>query len=668
MRGGFLFLSTLLFTLNAFGEEPAEITIPEINVLGGAPASSLDLLPTVDELSGARLDRRRRTTLGETLSGETGVSSTFFGPNSSRPVIRGLGGERIRILQNGTGVLDASAASEDHAVAFDPLTVERTEIVRGPLSLLYGNSAVGGVVNIVTNRIPEVLPEGPTGRASTEYSTVDRGRNLGFSGETRIGSRWALHLDGLVRRSEDYKVPSFQRTAELRASSPLDPEETEGNGTVINSWNKGWSGGLGASYIGSDYFAGASLSNFSTNYGTVAEQAVAIDLGQKRLDISAGKKNLGFVESLKLRSTFTNYKHQEIEGGEVGTTFRNRGGEARLEARHRKSGVFSGLGGLQATSFQFEAIGTEAFLPTTQNNSYAAFFFEEADLGRWKPSLGLRGDLSRVASEDSLPFGAGEGRNFTNGNISLGVLYELSPTFSLALNTALTARAPNYQELFALGEHVATGQFERGDRNLRSERSRSAELSLRHEAEGAKGYAGVFVQDFANFIALSPTGATDPDSGLAEFDFRAVRARLYGAELSYRRELPALIPGGRLEAEVKFDSVRGRDVAANVNLPRITPIRESVSLTYKAPFVQVDAQVQHVERQNKTAPNETPTPSYTLTNFAVEAPVRFDTASFSVFARLNNAFNVEARNHVSVLKDIAPLPGRSFNVGLQTVF
>lgn len=666
MRGGFLFLA--LFSLSAFAEEPTEITIPEINVLGESGGSSLDRLLTVDELSGARLDRRRRTTLGETLSGETGVSSTQFGPNASRPVIRGLGGERIRILQNGTGVLDASAASEDHAVAFDPLTIERTEIVRGPISLLYGNSAVGGVVNIVTNRIPEQLPESPTGRASTEYSTVDKGRNIGFSGEAKIGGRWALHLDGLARRSEDYKVPGFQRTAAERQNNPLGTDETEGDGKVINSANKGWSGGLGASYIGSDYFAGASLSNYSSRYGTVAEQSVGIDLDQRRLDLAAGKKNVGVFESLRFRGTVTNYRHREMEGGEVGTTFRNRGGEARVEGRHRKSGVFSGTAGLQATNFQFEAVGDEAFLPTTHNGSYAAFFFEEADLGRWKPSIGLRGDLSRVASEDSANFGAGEAKNFTNGNISLGVVYELNKEFSLALNTGLTARAPNYQELFADGQHVATRQFERGDRNLRSERGRSAELSLRHQTSEAKGYAGVFVQDFSNFIALSPTGNADPQPGIPEYAYRSVRARLYGAELSYRHDLPSLIPGGRLEAEVKLDSVRGRDTGANANLPRITPIRESLTLTYKAPFVQVDAQVQNVEKQTKTAPNETATAGYTLTNLSVEAPVRFDAATLSVFARLQNAFNVEARNHVSVLKDIAPLPGRNFNVGVQAVF
>ncbi|RYZ95182.1 MAG: TonB-dependent receptor, partial [Proteobacteria bacterium] len=380
----------------------------------------------------------------------------------------------------------ASAASEDHAVAFDPLTVERTEIVRGPLSLLYGNSAVGGVVNIVTNRIPEILPESPTGRVSAEYGTVDQNRNLGLSGEAKVSDHWAVHVDGLVRKSEDYKVPGFQRTAEAR-ETPLEPGETEGNGTVVNSASKAWSGALGASYIKDESFAGASLSNFSTTYGTVAEQGVTIDMDQRRLDLAAGTKNLGWLESLRLRGSFSNYKHQEIANGEVGTTFRNRGGEARVEARHQKEGVFSGLGGVQANVFQFEAIGEEAFLPTTHNSSYALFAFEEADLGRWKPSLGARMDLSRVASAASATFGAGEDRNFANGNISIGVLYELNPEFSLALNTGLTSRAPNYQELFADGQHVATRQFERGDRNLSSERGRSAEISLRHKNEDAKG-------------------------------------------------------------------------------------------------------------------------------------------------------------------------------------
>jgi iron complex outermembrane receptor protein len=650
--------------------EVSEVAVPEITVMGESEKSSaLEFLPTVDSLSGSRLDRKRKSTVGETLSSEVGVSSTFFGPNASRPVIRGLDGERIRIMKNGVGVLDASAASQDHAVAVDPLTVERLEIVRGPISLLYGSSAVGGVVNVITNQIPESLPVALTGRASAGYSTVDQGRNFGFTGESAVGGKFAVHIDGGIRRSEDYKVPGFARTDAIRSSDPFTNGEVEGNGSVPNSWNKTWNGAVGGSYVASDGFAGLSYSNYDSSYGTVAEQGVAINMKQHRIDFAAAKRNLAWIDSLRLKNSFSIYKHQEVEGGEVGTTFRNRGDEARLEARHVKTGLFTGMMGLQANLFKFSALGEEAFLPTTNNRSIAAFVFEEADLGKFHPSIGLRGDLSRVSSEGGGNFGAATDKDFTLGSISLGLIYDLEKDLALALNTSLTGRAPNYQELFADGQHIATRQYERGNSNLQVEKSRSAELSLRHKGEDSKGSVGVFVQDFSDFIALSPTGGTAGDDNLPEYNFNSVRARLYGAELSYRHTIfPSIIRYGSLEAEVKFDMVRARDLSNRAELPRITPMRETISLFYKTPHFQVDAEVQNNEKQTRTALNETATAGYTLTNLGVEAPIQIDRASLSLFARANNLFNVEARNHVSILKDIAPLPGRNFSIGVQGLF
>ena len=263
-------------------------------------------------------------------------------------------------------------------------------------------------------------------------------------------------------------------------------------------------------------------------------------------------------------------------------------------------------------------------------------------------------------------FGPGSKKAFTAGSASLGLLYQVTASDALVLNSAYTERAPNYQELFAGGEHPATGIYEIGDANLAKEESQSLELSWRNKGEVAQGSVGIFLQDFKNFIALSPTGGNH--SGVPDFSYNAVSARFYGLEAEYRRRLPALLPGGVLELDLKLDTVRGLNRSTGDNLSRITPVRETVALIYKTDRYQADVEVQRSEKQDLTSPFETATPAYTFLNLGVEAPVRLSWTTLSTFARLNNVFNAEWRNHVSVLKEDAPLPGRNFMIGMQASF
>ena len=450
------------------------LNLPEITVLGEQSKSNpLDFIPTVTEISGDKLERRKASTLGETLSHEVGVSSSFFGPNASRPIIRGQDGERIRVLSNGTGVLDASAASEDHAVVIEPMSVERVEIVRGPAALLYGNSAIGGVVNVITNRIPELVQDGLHGNFDSRYSSVDDGGVGALGVDYGALGKWAFHFDGSSRSSSDYKIPGYARTADQRANNPLPVGEEEAKDTVPNSANRTYNGSLGTSYVFNDGFAGASYSKYDSNYGTVAERDVKIQMRQDRFDVAFGLKNLGFIESLRFKNSYSDYQHKEIENGQTGTTFTNRGDEARLEMKHRKVGDFSGIFGLQANVFDFQALGDEAFLPPTNNQNYAGFLYEEAQYGAWKPSFGLRLDTSQVTSDDvfSNPnFGAGETKAFAPVSASAGIMYSINDIQAVVLNLAYAERAPNYQELFANGPHMATGIFEVGDKSLQKEK------------------------------------------------------------------------------------------------------------------------------------------------------------------------------------------------------
>lgn len=655
----------LIFTLitAAAWAQDTQIAVPEITVMG-TKGGVLESVPTANELAGPRLERKKQSSVGETLSREAGISSTQFGPNASRPVIRGQDGDRIRILQNGTGQLDASAASPDHAVAMEPLVVERMEVVRGPGALLYGPSAVSGAVNLVTSRILDQQPDAINGKADTRYSSHDAGRAGALSLNTPLGQRWALHADMSQRASDDYRVPGYARTALRRESSPLDPED---KGRVYNSFSRSGAQALGVSYFFNDGYVGTSFANTESKYGTVAERDVHIHLLQQRWDLTGEVRSTGFVEAMKFKNSYSHYKHDEMEGSVLGTAFKNDGNETRADFHHKAVAGFAGIFGVQGNVFQFSAKGEESYLPPTDNQTYSIFVYEERQEGRFKPSFGARFDAASVAAKDDPAFGPGERKSFDGGSLALGFLYQVTQSGALVLNTAYTERAPNAQELFANGPHAATESFEIGDKNLKKERSQSAELFWRHKAGLVTGSVGVFLQDIKDYIALSPTGAADASSGFPEYAYQGVDARLYGGELNMRHVLPLPLPG-MLEAELKADFVRGINRRTGDNLPRMTPVRETIGFVYKTGTYQADLEVERTEGQKLTAPGETATGEYTLVNLGAEIPFRTGALDLTASLRVNNVFGTEARNHVSLLKEIAPLPGRSFIVGLQAAF
>ncbi len=631
---------------SAARDSKSEVTVPEITVLGigdGSKNSVQDFIPTVDEISGRKLDQKKQSTLGETLARETGVSSTQFGPNASRPVIRGLEGERVRILQGGIGTLDASATSADHAVAGDPMVIDRVEIIRGSAALLYGSSAIGGVVNTVSSRIPNRLKYDTAIRFDSRISSVDAGRSFGLIANSSTGP-WAWHIDSIYRDSADYLTPA---------------------GKVDNSQNQTFEGALGLSRIFETGYWGASYSSFDTDYGVVKESDVTIDMGRRRLDFAGEFKNAGWIESGRVAGAFSYYKHQEMEGSEVGTTFRNRGSEIRADLKHRKMGKLQGVIGAQLQGFSLAADGAEAFLPTTTTSQAALFAYEELAHGAWTPSFGARAELTQITPDESVMVGEIQERSFLAPSLSAGTLYKLSDTLTAGLQLSYTIRAPNSQELFADGAHVATSTYEQGDPILKPEIGRSLELSLRRKTGVGEGRATVFAQDFVRFLALIPTGATDPGSSLPIQEFRPVSALLYGVELEQRVRLPLKLWDGIWELDAKLDLVQGRDRTNDDPLPRMTPMRESLSLDYRGNSFSAALELARSEAQSRLASNETRTEGYTLVNIGAEVPVSTDFGAVRLTGRLTNLLDAEARNHVSFVKDIAPLAGRNFILGLQ---
>jgi iron complex outermembrane recepter protein len=645
----FRLLGLLFWCVGAIAQSGSDVQVPDITVYG-EKSSTLDFVPAVSELSGTRLERKKQSTLGETLSRETGVTSSQFGPNASRPIIRGMEGDRIRILQNGTGVLDASGASNDHAVAMDPLAVERIEIVRGPAALLYGSTAVGGVVNMITNRIPEKVPEKFNAKADAKFGSNDLNRAGALGVDTALNPKWAVHGDGSIRAADDYHGPNGDR--------------------IRNSFNRTTSETLGTSYVYERGFIGTSFSNYNSTYGTVAESSVHIEMMQQRWDVAGELRDLGFIKAVRAKNSFSHYRHKEMEDDVEGTRFKNDGDEARIDFAHKPVAGFGGVFGLQYDTFDFSAKGEEAILPPTENEKSAVFLFEELAQGKFKPSFGARVESARVQSKDDAVFGSGQEKSYTGLSASLGAQYQVHPQHALVLSAAYTERPPNYQELFANGRHPATGIFEVGDTDLNKERSQSVEASWRIKKDEVQGSIGMFLQDFKDFVALEPTGTTDadPDEPFDIYNYRSLDARLWGFEGETRRKLPNLLPGGVVELELKVDWVRGINRSTGNDLPRMTPMRESIGLIYKGGTFQADVQLERSERQTHLAPNETETDDYTLLHLGAERPVRISGISCSLYGRVMNVFDAPARNHVSLIKDIAPLPGRNFIAGLSATF
>ncbi len=446
---------------------PAAATLKEVVVTANPLGSELnDMVAPVSALSGDALSLRQNSTLGETLDKLPGVSSTYFGPNASRPVIRGLDGDRIKVLQNGGSTVDASTLSYDHAVPVDPLVAERIEVVRGPAALMYGGNAIGGVVNVIDNRIPKEPIEGIGGAVDASATAGgDVARNASALVEAGNG-RFAIHADAFARKTSDLHIPGFARSDRLRASQPLPEGETEASGRLPNTSAQQDGGSLGGSYTWADGFVGANYSAYRNEYGTPAEDDVRLKMRQDRFALEGEARNLqantsGIIESVKGKFSYTDYEHKEIENGETGTIFKNQGWDARFEAKHAKIGRMSGVIGTQFGHTQFSALGEEAFVPSTDTDNAALFVFEELPLdsaGDFKLNFGGRLDHSGIkASANGNDRFSDANRSFNATSASAGLLYKLNPLWSLTSNVSYTERAPTFYELYANGPHVATG-------------------------------------------------------------------------------------------------------------------------------------------------------------------------------------------------------------------
>lgn len=630
-----------------------------------------ELVQPVTVLSGEELDKKLRSTIGETLEHEPGVSTTDFGPGAGRPVIRGQAGPRIEILENGMSSMDVSDVSPDHAVTVDPAHAEQVEVIKGPATLLYGSGASGGVVNIIDGRLPTERLDGAQGSFGSYMGSNAVDRYLSGQGSYGVGNH-VLYADGTYHRTGDYDIPGFAN------SDGTGPE-----GTLPNSATKTTSNAFSYGYVGSSNSFAASVSRFDARYGLPVEETAFIDMDQTRFDMQdVLNRPAPLLESLKLRAGTNNYQHIEYEApGEPGTVFENRVSQARIEAVHVPLLGFRGVFGVQYNHRNFSAAGEEAYVPDTVTQQLGGFLVEERPYSLGKLELGVR-----VENDTNSPVGNSD-RDFTPLSLSAGSIFNLGETHHLKMSVTRAERSPVPEELYAFGPHGATATFERGHLDAQKEAINNFEIGLDHHGDRLVWDANVYYQRAHDYLYLqevdqglnadgsgtpSSDGIADrvdeeaqfdPEGDLLLADYTQSNVKFYGFEAQAAYVL--LTGPFKLTGRVLADKVRGK-LEDGGNLPRITPMRYGIGFDAEHGPIAASVDFTRVEAQNDIAPLETPTSGYNMLSADLSYKFNVETLrDAQVFVRGRNLLDEEARRATSFIKDEVPLPGASVIVGFK---
>lgn len=625
---------------------------------------SAQILAPAKVLYGDELKDKLGNSIGDTLSDELGVSATAFGAAASRPVIRGMSGPRVKILQNGMSILDASGLSDDHAIGGEASTANQIEILRGPAALLYGSGAIGGVVNIVNNRIPTELNAKPTGEAEVRYGTVDHMKSTSLSVDGAAGDI-GLHVDGNLRDADDYRIPG----------DVVLHDPSSGSGKLPNSFTRANSLGVGASYIQNWGHIGASVGINDDRYGIPTPEASYITLKQTRLDLDGLIKDPfgGTFESLRFKIGNTDYKHTEHEAnGTPATDFKNDAIESRWELTHKPLSGWRGSFGVQTENSKFSALAADGSgpetVPVTKTDSVAGFVVEEHDFGPVRVSGGARLESVKRTPDASSGF---QSRDFNLGSYSFGGLWTFTPGYALNATASVAQRAPAIEELYSNGPHDSTSTFDIGNPSLQKETSHNIELSLQKTAGLVRWKANLFRDQIKNYVygrtagTVDETGAADPAGKFMQRFWSQGDATIRGAEaeLTYNEH------GSGWSWRTFGDTSRGRlDEAGNLPLQPTTRVGGDVG--YRTGPWRSKLSVVHAQRQDRLASFENfAAPSYTQ----VDANLSYTQGAASAmpvtwFVLLKNLLNDDIRLSTSILADEAPLAGRNLIVGVRMRF
>lgn len=706
-----LLLSSALST-TALAQQSTVPADEDVVIVTGSPLTkSVDEAITgVSVLTGDELIDRLSGTIGETLKTEPGVSSTFFGAGASRPIIRGQGGDRVRILTNGIGSIDASSNSPDHAVSVEPAQAERIEVLRGASLLRYGSSGSGGIVNVMDGRMPTEMPDGIDGAVRIGATSVDQGAEVAGSLDVGVGPSLVLHLDGSWRNAGDFRIPGEAESEIFHEMEHEDEdhddhhddhdddheeEEEPDTGQLENSFatSQSFTGGL--SYVGDNgaHF-GVAVHRFESEYGVPGhshaheedhdedhdddddhdhdhdddhdhehgeeeEENVFIGLEQTRIDVNAKLPMSGFFEQAQFFGGYADYTHTEFEGpGEPGTIFANEGFEGRLEFIQAQRGEWSAAYGVQIRDRDFSAIGDEAFVPPTNTRQFGAYMFHETAIGDVHLEGALR--FENTQQENSV---TGDDRNFDLLSASAGGDFHLTDSVRIGGTVFRTERAPTTEELFSNGPHLATEQFERGDATLGKETATGIEAAYRHKKGSHYITVNAFYTDYDNYIFEAETGAEE--DGLPVFQYQGDDASFTGFEVQGGTGLGTL-GGFYIKADALAEYVRAKTDSGN--LPRIPPLSVLAGIEAESDRFKVRAELDYAAEQTKLAAEEIPTEDYALVNLFTtwKAPVGAQDVRLKL--SVMNLFDSEARQHTSFLKDLVPLPGRNVRFSITTRF
>ena len=637
-----------------------DLHFAEVVSVSPNPRPQFESYQPTSVLTGQDLSRQLETTVAATLQSEPGIATRAFGSAPARPVIRGLDGDRVVVLEDGQRTGDISAQSGDHGVPINPAAARKMEVVRGPATLLYGANAIGGLVNIISDQIPSEKTMGASGDFTFDLGT--NGGQGGAAGDVHVGNgQWAFHFGGSGSRIGNYSTPE---------------------GEVENSHSRTGTASVGGAWTGENSYIGASYGYTDMEYGIPIVEGGGIKLDPRRhsFNVRAGGQALpGFVQSYRATFGVRRYEHSELEGEEIGTTFNNDQLEGEVLLSHRKTAGLLGSVGGWLLNRQFEAIGGEALSPPVDQNSVAAFLYEEMAWPHATLQFGGRLDHTRYAPDGGLP-----NTDFTEFSGSVGLLIRpaaAQDNFVIAASLARAARPPALEELYFFGPHLGNFAYEIGNPNLEPERALGFDLALRARGRRFEGEVSLFRNNISHFIFRNPISDEEFESREDEFDDRFNVEHGGGdGDDQHGGDLPYVEFVGRdatlwgVEAhgdlkfteqwigEVTFDMVRGSLNDTGEDLPRMPPYRGIVGLRYQNGGLQAGTAVNMVADQDRVYGQELPTDGYATLRLYGSYSFTAGQVLNTITARLENATNELYRNHLNYLKDQLAEMGRTFRV------
>jgi len=604
----------------------------------GTEQTPLETFQAVTALDSLELAAKPATSLGEALEAQPGVAKRSFGPGTARPVLRGFDGDRVVILQDGLPTGTVSSQSGDHGEPIDPTGVERVEAVRGPATLLYGGSAVGGVINVITghHQVHRHAHEGLRGHL-TGNAGSGNALGSGSSGFEYGAGNWLLTGDGGAQRTGDYRTPA---------------------GTVNNSHTR-----MSNALVGLGRYADRSVFNF--NYGlqegrygvpfAMHAHEAEDDEGHEHVDLSfrrhnlrfsAGQRHLGSgLDHFDLAFNYSDWMHKELEGEAVGTQLFNKQFVYRGLFEQQPAGGLSGRFGFSGLERRYSAAGEERLAPPVTQRGWALFALEELALGRVRIQAGGRLEHTRYNPEGL------RRRSFTGASAAAGLHLPLLEGRALVVNYTHSFRPPALEELYNFGPHTGNLTFEIGNRGLRPERTDGLDLSLRHRFARVHGEMNFFYYRLDQFIYLAPTGRLT--HGLVEAEYRQAGSRYLGAEARLDVHLRS-----DLMLDLAVDLVDAQLRATATPLPRIPPTRGRVSLDYTFRNFRLKPELMLANAQSQLFPTETRTAGYALLNLGVSYNWARQHAFHVISLNVTNTGDRLYRNHLSFIKDLAPEMGR----------